>query len=96
MNFMAVANIGNVICKLSIIAIMSFQTLISENIPGIIGTASNVVKMMKARTFARNFCRLLNFSLGHKPIISRVKRFIPMAHSKSIRLLLHNYTTDVT
>lgn len=96
MTFMAVAEIGSVICKLSIIDIISFQTLINENIAGIIVTVTNVTKMTKVRRFARNFCRLLNFFSGHKPTTSRVKRFIPMAHSKSIRLPLYNYTLDIT
>lgn len=95
MIFMAAAEKGNVICKLSIIDIISFQTLINENIEGTIVTVINVVKMTKARRFARNFCRLLNVSSGHKPIISKIKRFIPMPHSKSIRLPLHNYTIDI-
>lgn len=55
MIFMAATEQGNVICKLSMIAIMSPKTLISEKYEGMIDTATIVVKMTKAPKFARSF-----------------------------------------
>jgi len=57
MNFMAVTEKGSPICKLSVIAIMLPQTFISANTPGIIDARIIVMKITKARKFARNLCR---------------------------------------
>lgn len=92
MNFMAVTEKGNPICKLSVIAIMSPQTLISANTPGIIDARIIVPTITKARRFARNLCRRLSLSSGHRPRIFREIRLIPIAHSKSTRPYYHGVT----
>lgn len=85
MSFIEVTHIGSVICKLSIIAIISPHTLISENTPGMTDTKNTVLKMTKARMSAKIFCWRLNVSSGQRPIIFRVNRLIPTAHSKSVQ-----------
>lgn len=82
-NFRTVTENGRAICRLSAIANMSPQTLNNANIPGITDVVNIVIKIMKARRFAKNFCRRFNLSSGQRPRIFREIRFIPIAQSKS-------------
>lgn len=80
--FSALINKGKVYCKLSIISIMSPHILISDHKAGI-NTKINVTTLKISWSFGNKATLASLLIGGHNPTIFNIRRFRPIAHSKS-------------